>query len=154
MQFQIHRLNENELKIEQFSLLLLADPSEKMIREYCHNGLIFGMKKAEEFIGIMVLLPIEVECIEIKNIAVKESDQGNGYGKQLLNYAILFAKQNGYKSIQIGTGNSSLYQLGLYQKCGFRMVRIEKDFFTRNYEEELFENGIQCRDMVILEMRL
>jgi ribosomal protein S18 acetylase RimI-like enzyme len=149
---QINRLNANELKDEHISLLLLADPSEKLIREYCQNGFIFSMDKDNEFIGIMVLLAIEEECIEIKNIAVGESYQGNGYGKKLLKHGIGFAKQNAYKRIRIGTGNSSLNQLGLYQKCGFRMVRIDKDFFTRNYEEEIVENGIQCRDMVILEM--
>ena len=151
---QIYRLNANEIKGEHISLLLLADPSEKLVREYCQNGFIYSMVKNNKKIGIMVLLTIEEGCIEIKNIAVDESYQGNGYGKKLLNYAILFARQNEYKRIRIGTGNSSLNQLGLYQKCGFRMVRIDKDFFIRNYEEEIVENGIQCRDMVILEMGL
>jgi len=154
MEFQIHRVDKNELKDEHISLLLLADPSEKLVREYCQNGYIFSMNEDNELIGIMVLLPIGEESIEIKNIAVDESYQGNGYGKQLLNHGIEFAKQNEYKRIRIGTGNSSLNQLGLYQKCGFRMIKIDKDFFIRNYEEELFENGIQCRDMVILEQLL
>ncbi|MFT6735800.1 MAG: hypothetical protein ACJAS9_004014, partial [Polaribacter sp.] len=30
------------------------------------------------------------------------------------------AKQSGAKIIEVGTGNSSLSQLALYQKCGFR----------------------------------
>jgi len=150
MQFQIERLNE--IKDEHISLLLLADPSEKLIREYCQSGLIFAMNNDNELIGIIVLLPFGEESIEIKNIAVGESYQGKGYGKQLLKHGIGFAKQNEYKRIRIGTGNSSLNQLGLYQKCGFRMIRIYKDFFIRNYEEEIVENGIQCRDMVILEM--
>jgi len=149
---QINRMNQNELQDEHISLLLLADPSEKLIREYCQNGLIFSMYKDNELIGMMVLLPFSEEGIEIKNIAVDESYQGKGYGKQFLKHGIGFAKQNEYKRIRIGTGNSSLVQLGLYQKCGFRMVNIDKDFFTRNYEEAIVENGIQCRDMVILEM--
>ncbi|MBP0723994.1 GNAT family N-acetyltransferase [Bacillus sp. RG28] len=151
---QINKLNANELKDEHISLLLLADPSEKLIREYCQSGIIFDMKNDNDLIGIMVLFPFGEDNIEIKNIAVDESYQGNGYGKQLLKRGIEFAKQNEYKRIRIGTGNSSLNQLGLYQKCGFRMVRIDKDFFIRNYEEEIVENGIQCRDMVILEMKL
>lgn len=42
------------------------------------------------------------------------------------------------------------YKLALYQKCGFRMTGIDKDFFVRHYEEAIFENGIQVVDMVRL----
>ncbi|KHF37127.1 putative N-acetyltransferase YvbK [Paenibacillus sp. P1XP2] len=54
----------------------------------------------------------------------------------------------------VRTGNSSLNQLGLYQKCGFRMVRIERDYFVNNYPEPIFENGIPCRDQIVLELML
>ena len=52
--------------------------------------------------------------------------------------------------IEIGTGNSSLNQLMFYQKSGFRMKEIWVDFFTKNYEEPIEENGIPCLDMVRL----
>ena len=63
-------------------------------------------------------------------------------------------KKKGYKKIEIGTGNSSLGQLALYQKCGFRITGIDIDFFIRCYQEEIFENGIQCRDMIRLTQYL
>jgi len=68
--------------------------------------------------------------------------------------AIQVAKTKGYKTIEIGTGNSSLGQLALYQKCGFRIVGVDRDFFVRHYQDEIFENGIQCRDMVRLSQDL
>jgi GNAT superfamily N-acetyltransferase len=81
---------------------------------------------------------------------VDESYQGKGIGKQLVNHAIQQAKLLGCKTIEIGTGNSGVGQLALYQKCGFRMTGIDRDFFIRHYSEEIFENGIQVVDMVRL----
>ena len=77
-----------------------------------------------------------------------------GIGKFLVKDAIKRAKGKGYKTIEIGTGNSSIGQLALYQKCGFRITGIDKDFFIRNYGEEIFENGIQCQDMLRLAQEL
>ena len=61
-------------------------------------------------------------AVEIKNIAVREDRQGQGLGKKLLQEAIRVAKNKGYERIEIGTGNSSIGQLALYQKCGFRIA--------------------------------
>ncbi len=59
------------------------------------------------------------------------------------------AKESGAKILELGTGNSSLSQLALYQKCGFGMHSIETGFFN-SYPEPIFENGIRCIDMVRL----
>ncbi|GMQ30855.1 hypothetical protein [Algoriphagus confluentis] len=42
-------------------------------------------------------------------------------------------------------------QLALYQKTGYEIVGIEKDFFIQNYPEPIFENGIPCKHKIILE---
>lgn len=41
-------------------------------------------------------------------------------------------------------------QLYLYQKCGFRMTSIDRDFFVRHYAEPIIENGLVLKDMVRL----
>lgn len=56
--------------------------------------------------------------------------------------------------MEIGTGNSSIAPLILCQKCGFRITGIDRDFFIRHYSEEIFENGIQCKDMIRLSKDL
>ncbi|MOA10270.1 putative N-acetyltransferase YvbK [compost metagenome] len=72
----------------------------------------------------------------------------------MVNHAIQNAKQLGFKTIEIGTGNSSIGQLALYQKCGFRITGVDRDFFIRHYDEEIFENGIQVVDMIRLSQDL
>ncbi|AQQ52021.1 GNAT family N-acetyltransferase [Planococcus lenghuensis] len=136
------------------SLLLEADPSEEMIRSYAAEGDVFIAEKNSCVAGVCVLLPLTDETVEIKNIAVAEPARGKGVAKALISHAVTIAGQCGFSIVEIGTGNSSLDQLALYQKCGFRMKSIDRDFFVRNYPEPIIENGIQCRDMVRLELTL
>lgn len=145
-------LNENEQP--PMELLLLADPSRKLVEEYMQRGQCFVAEAADRIIGVYVLLRTRPETVELVNLAVDENCQGKGIGKQLVNHAIHQAKLLGFKTIEIGTGNSGVGQLALYQKCGFRITGIDRDFFVRHYNEKIFENGIQVVDMIRLSQDL
>lgn len=136
------------------SLLLLADPSKDAIIGYLERGACYIAEKDNKVIGVYVLAPMEKGKVELKNVAVSEEVQGAGIGKQLVLHAVKTARDNGFTEIEVGTGNSSINQLALYQKCGFRISRIIHDFFVKHYDEEIFENGIQCRDMIMLGQKL
>lgn len=136
-------------------LLLLADPSQEMIAEYLQRGQCYvGLDEREQIIAVIVLLPTRPGTLEIVNIAVREAFQGRGIGKKLIQFAMDQAREKNAKTIEIGTGNSSVGQLLLYQKCGFRITGIDRDFFIRHYPEKIYENGIQCRDMIRLSLDL
>ncbi len=137
-----------------YQLLLLADPSKKNIDTYILGADIYIAEKEEKIIACYVLKAVNSNTIEIKNIAVDPANQGKGIGKILLNNACETAKKNGFKNIIIGTGNSSIGQLYLYQKAGFSIINTVKDFFIDNYDEPIFENGIQCKDMIVLSKTL
>lgn len=146
---QIHFENVNEHE-PYLSLLLLADPSEKLVRDYVKTGISVGAVLNEEILGVYVLLDHGEGLMELKNIAVAETMQGQGFGKQLLEHAVETARQTGASALEVGTGNSSLAQLRFYEKAGFRRHRIDEGFFLRNYEQPIFENGMQCTDMIFL----
>ncbi|MFJ8063531.1 GNAT family N-acetyltransferase [Psychrobacillus sp. NPDC096426] len=135
-------------------LLLLADPSESLVKQYVARGECYIAVINEETVGVYVLLPTRPDTVELVNIAVAEQCHGQGIGKTLVLDAIQKAKQHGYKIIEIGTGNSSIGQLALYQKCGFRITGVDKDFFKIHYDEEIVENGIACVDMIRLAQQL
>lgn len=135
-------------------LLLEADPSEELVRAYAAFGYCYIAEHGGERVGTYVLVPLNKTTIEIKNIALATSARGKGYGKELLKHALAEAQRMGFERVEIGTGNSSIDQLALYQKLGFRMVAIDRDFFIRHYPEPIFENGIQCRDMIRLEYKI
>ena len=135
-------------------LLLLADPSREMVEEYVANGQCHVAELAGRIVGVYVLAKLDAKTMEIMNVAIEENMQGRGMGKKLIVDAIQTAQELGYTAIEIGTGNSSIGQLALYQKCGFRIDGVIQDFFVDHYEEPIFENGIQCRDMIRLSMAI
>ncbi len=149
MIIKVERLEE--LPID---LLLLADPSEEIVKEYIARSNNYILIKDEKAIGVIVLLPTRPGTLEIVNIAIDPKHQGKGYAKKLLKFAINEAKNKGFKHIEIGTANSSINQLALYQKIGFRINYIDKDYFLKNYHDEIFENDIQAIDMIRLYMDL
>lgn len=142
-----------QLQSKHYELLLLADPSKKLITDYVQRGFCFEIKE-REILGIIVLLPTRPETIEIVNLAVEKTFQGQGIGQKLIKFALEYAKKKEYKTVEIGTGSTGIGQLYLYQKLGFRMVSIDKDFFSRHYNEKIIENGLVLKDMVRLRLEL
>jgi len=136
------------------ALLLLADPSPVMLQSYLSRGYSVVGEVNHQIVGVYVLLDTRAQTVELINIAVTEEMQGHGIGKQLVLHAIETARSRGYTTLEIGTGNSSIGQLALYQKCGFRIVSVDLDFFTRHYPEIIYENGMICRDMIRLALDL
>jgi ribosomal protein S18 acetylase RimI-like enzyme len=137
-----------------FELLLLADPSKELIEKYLKSSLIFVAEQNKEIIGTVVLQSLSESIAEIKNIAVLPEQQGQGIGTYLIENIITVANREGFKSILIGTANSSIGQLYLYQKLGFKITEIRNNFFIDNYPKPIYENGIQAKDMIILTQEL
>ncbi|MBA4849828.1 N-acetyltransferase [Emticicia sp. BO119] len=137
-----------------YDLLLSADPSELAIQVYLPYSTIYQAYIEERLIGQYVFFPVDNHEAEIKNIAVDEAYQGQGIGKLLLQDAIQRAISSGYKILSIGTSNASIGQLYLYQKQGFELSGIKMNFFIDNYSEPLYENGIQCKHMIMLTKEL
>lgn len=136
------------------NLLLLADPSEYNVHSYLERGQVSVAEVASEIIGVYVLLPQDTRTIEIMNVAINEAWQGAGRGKQLVTHAVETARQMNYQQVTVATGNSSIGQLALYQKCGFRMIGVNRDYFLYTYSEPIFENDIWCRDQILLAQDL
>jgi ribosomal protein S18 acetylase RimI-like enzyme len=135
-------------------LLLLADPSKDAINEYINRGTFYIALMHDEIIGAYILLKTRPYTMELINISVKEEKQGLGIGKIMVLDAIEKTKKLGQKTLEVGTGNSSLEQLALYQKCGFRITGIDRNFFIKHYPAEIIENGIRCIDMIRLSREI
>lgn len=135
-------------------LLLLADPSEKSINENIYRGRCYVLEDNGLVKGTFIIAPNGPDKIEIKNIAVYEKFQNMGLGKLMLEEAFRIAREQRFQIMEVSTGNSSINQLAFYQKCGFRMVQIDKNYFVMHYEEEIYENGIRCYDRIKLVKEL
>lgn len=135
-----------------YYLLLLADPEQESIDQYIKRAMVFGGFIKEELVGCYALDSSVQDKAEIKNIAVDAKHQNQGIGKSLLLHAIQTAKSLGKKQLTIATADSSTMQLQLYQKIGFQILEVQKDYFPNHYKNPIFENGIQCRDRIVLGM--
>ena len=140
-----------ENKKQYLDLLLLADEQENMIDCYLDKGRMYvlddnGVKSecvvTDEGDGI----------IEIKNIATVPEHQGKGYAKTLVDFIV---KEYGdrYSVLQVGTGDSPL-TVPFYEKCGFVRSHSIPNFFTDNYDHQIYDGGVQLVDMVYLQRPL
>lgn len=146
MEIAIRKLHTNT--DAPMDLLLLADPAEELVKSYLEKGTCYTAEREGETVGVALIMETKPYTMEVMNLAVKEEFQNRGIGKQLLLYVIEEIKKGDTKTIEIGTGNPGVVQMLLYQKCGFRIVDIDFDFFRRTHPEPIYENGIECRDMI------
>lgn len=136
---------------EENRLLLLADPSQRLIDNYVPVSTVYAAKDVTGLAGMLVLKPQAPLTVEIMALAVTPAKQRQGYGRALLVFAKQWAIEHGYRTVRIATGTTSLMQLYLYQQQGFRVVRVDTDYFTRNYNQTILENGLVLRDRLVLE---
>lgn len=134
-------------------LLLLADPSEAAIERYLLHSDCYVATFAGDVVGTFVLLRQTISTIELMNIAVNPGHQQKGWGREMLRYAIAQATASGASRMEIGTGTFG-FQLAFYQREGFRVSGIVKDFFLDNYPAPVIEGGLQHFDMLRLSLDL
>lgn len=144
----------DQVTAAHWRLLLLADPSKELVQRYLQAGTTFALVGDAGPVAVMALQEISPAKLEIKNIAVAPEFENHGLATRLLRYAICFANEHHYRKLQIGTGSTSFKQLYLYQKIGFRITRVKRDFFVENYSQPIHENGLLLRDMLILILKL
>ena len=147
----IKKISANKVPLD---LLLLADPGKESINTYLHSSTIFSANSGDAVVGIVAVKEIDAETSEIVNLAVMGKWQGRKIGRRLIEKAISYSKKAAYRKLLIKTGNSSTHQLALYQKLGFRIVRVIPNYFIKKYPQPIYENGIACRDQVELEYRI
>ena len=100
-----------------------------------------------------VLMRWEPDESEILYIAIDAAQRGQGYGKAVMAAVIGEAQQREIRSVLVGTSNASLSQIAFYQKCGFRLDSVRRDYFDY-LSSPVYENGIQIRDMLVLRYRV
>ncbi|QBR02410.1 N-acetyltransferase [Paraburkholderia pallida] len=132
-------------------LLLLADPSEEKVRAYLPASRCFVVLNDGVVVGVCAVQQKEAGVHELMNIAVRPEQQQLGVGSRLLKWVIEIYRAAGARALEVGTGSFG-YQLTFYQRHGFRVAEIDRDFFVTHYGEPIFEEGIRLRDMLRLRI--
>jgi len=146
---KIERIIEN--KKQFLDLLLLADEQENMIDRYLPDGDLFALYDGD-LKSVCVVVQVNSDSCELKNIATCEKYQGQGYGRALMDFIVDFYK-NDYKTMLVGTGETPAI-LSFYERCGFEQAYRVKNFFTDHYDHPMFDGDIQLVDMIYLKKNL
>ena len=136
-------------------LLELADEPEPL-RAYLHDGELFGIVAEDGRPRAAILVISDPPgAAELRAVAVADAEQGRGLGTELLDAVVGTLRARGVERLVVGTASSGVRQLAFYQRAGFRVSHVERDFFTadKGYPPDLTENGIPTRDMVWMDLR-
>jgi GNAT superfamily N-acetyltransferase len=139
---------------EVFPLLLLAEPVEGALRwGLAHlSDTVYGMERNGEWVGAASMRWQSEPC-EVQELAIAQEYQGQGLGKQLVEWLLAEARRRGKSAIIVGTSNASIGNIAFYQRCGFRMEHVRADYF-RYYRTPRYENGIRVRDLLVFRYDL
>lgn len=98
-----------------------------------HNGWVFCLQ--QQIIGYVILQMILDEA-HLLNICVKPEYQGQGYGRNMLEYAIDFARQKAaaVMVLEVRAGNKRAQQL--YTQTGFNEMSIRKGYYPAEQGRE------------------
>ncbi|MCK9628569.1 MAG: GNAT family N-acetyltransferase [Bacteroidales bacterium] len=143
---KIEKITEN--KKQFLDLLLLADEQEDMIDKYLPGGDLFALYD-DDLKSVCVVVQVNSETCELKNIATYEKFQGKGYGRTLINF-ISDLYKNDYRTMIVGTGEIP-WIMSFYESCGFERSHRINNFFTNNYNHPMFDGDIQLVDMIYLK---
>ena len=144
---QVRILPVDTGKKRYLPLLLLGDEQESMIDRYIDRGEMFVMQNREDKpVAIAVITDEGDGILELKNLAVDPSFQRKGYGRRMIEYLCGHYRHR-FHTMLAGTGDS-MKTLSFYRNCGFSHSHTVADFFIKNYNHPIIEDGKMLKDMI------
>ena len=139
-------------------LLLLAD-AEPQVRDYLQRGDLYALRGPNrEPLGVTLVLPdsAELGTAELRAVAIDPTQHNRGLGRRMLASVLADLRARGFRRSVVGTSNAGIGQIAFYQKAGFRISWIERDYFTpqKGYDPNERENGLPHRDMIWFDQDL
>jgi GNAT superfamily N-acetyltransferase len=150
VRIETYRGPRNDLR----TLFELAEDSAAELDSYIDAGRVLIAVSGTEVIGHLQLTGTDdPRQAEIKNMAVRESRQGQGVGRRLIQAAAALAAAEAVTTLLVATAAADIGNLRFYQRQGFRMRSVERDAFTagNGYPPGLLIDGIELRDRVWLD---
>jgi predicted GNAT family N-acyltransferase len=83
-----------------------------------------ALREGAGLVACLVLKPLDERYIKMRQLAVRESSQAKGFGRELVNYAHSFARERRYAEIVLHARETAR---GFYEKLGYD---TEGDSFT------------------------
>ncbi len=89
------------------------------------GGTFLCLLNSDEVVGTVAVKKMDENLGELKRMYLLKEYRGKGWGKKLLEKAIIFCKQKGFSECQLDTTMKQVDAQKLYQKYGFKIQKIE-----------------------------
>ncbi len=153
---------DDGIRVEEFTgdraelrgLFELAEDSEAQLDAYICEGTVLVAMRGHEIIGHLQLVETaRQDQRELKNMAVRPTQQGGGVGRLLVAAAVDALRGGPTRSLVVSTAAADTGNLRFYQRQGFRLRSVEADAFTpeAGYPVTIHIDGIALRDRVWLD---
>ncbi len=120
---------EKYFEVEESDKKTLSNPQLEIIDK---GGKIFYAKYQNQIVGTVSLLKIDSFTFELSKMAVTEKVQGLGIGKKLIDYCILYAKENGIKKLILYSNTILVPAINMYKKYGFVEITLSSSIYKRS----------------------
>ena len=132
-------------KNDYIDFLIEADPLKNNIYNYLNDSIVYGLKVDDEIISLAVVLEVDKNTLELKNLFTRKEYRKKGYAKRLLKSLCGNYKQK-YNKMLVGTTEN---YIPFYVKQGFdKYEKTIKNYFSNNYEEEICNEDFYYTDII------
>jgi ribosomal protein S18 acetylase RimI-like enzyme len=133
-------------------LIRLAEDSDSQLEAAIDEGTMYAVEDR----GVVLVLDHGDRERELRYVAVAEAHQRRGVGKAMLADVAEAEQARGTRRLLVGTTSADTGNLDFYQRCGYRLLSIERDYFTpeRGYPPGFMINGLPALDMVWMDTEL
>ena len=124
----------NKLWIEESWLLEKSDkfdllnPKESIIDK---GGEIFFALIDDNVVGTVAMIRSEDRIYELAKMTVEINYRGNGVANKLMDQCLNYAMNNNAQQIYLITNDTLLIARNLYDKYGFKEVKLDSDKYLR-----------------------
>ncbi len=129
-------------------LLLDADPDERRIADHLAHGELFTSQKLRDCRRSHCYPSDGETYMGNHELPVAPEYRRQHCGTALVRHALDIIRNKGGRYAEVGTSDASPGPMALYESCGFQISGVINNHFTDNYPEPVWDNGVQCIDMI------
>jgi [ribosomal protein S18]-alanine N-acetyltransferase len=108
--------------------------SESLYADSIHSHHCWVLEDDRQLLGLLIFSRV-LDEMELLNIVVDPKAQGQGYGRQLLNFLVEQGRQSASR-IFLEVRESNAPAIGLYQRVGFTLSGLRKNYYPADNGRE------------------
>ena len=153
---KLYRISLQDNKTGFIQDINFRENIQNMIKDLrANNGDIYSLKLDNQVVGMGALKRVDESTIEMCRLHVCPNLKGMGLGKKISLALIEFAKEKGYKKVNLHVTKTQKEAIGLYVKLGFyeykpsKLCKVEHkgktlEFNTLYMERPIEEASLSC----------